>query len=205
MTPCLRGLRNWAAIISLAQHRLLIGKLCFMATHGVHRFTGRTFGYLLAAAIAGAPLISRPWVRTQTPMETARGSSALSRGAAEFGDGSSGDSWERTGGAVAGAGDSRVGPVDVAPVGWRKTNRGWERAEDWGHVVANTNTERLSQIVAQQELAEASAAPGRWLHGAFAVLRRVDPITLVSLQICLLALLVAMVYDREAKQARQQS
>lgn len=174
-----------------------------MAAHGVHRFTGRTFGYLLAAAIAGAPLISRPWVRTQTPAGAARDLTDFTQDPSELVVGHLVGAPSRN--AATDAEQIRVGPVDVAPVGWRKTNRGWERAEEWGHVVANTNTERLSQIVAQQELAEASAAPGRWLHGAFAVLRRVDPITLVSLQICLLALLVAMVYHREAKQARQQS
>ncbi|TWU67625.1 hypothetical protein [Crateriforma conspicua] len=71
-------------------------------------------------------------------------------------------------------------PHSVPPVGWRRTNRGWERAEDWawqyGAVAAKDRT--LDQWIDHQEQAE----PG-WIAKPMAWLRGIPPLGIAALQI----------------------
>jgi hypothetical protein len=173
--------------------RVALRRELFMLSLMVHRVYCRTLGYLFAASIAGAPLPSRPAVGTPGSPEPA--AAVVVSESRELAGTPAAEAIVPADGVV-------VGPVDVAPRGWRKTTRGWERAEDWGNVVAATNAERLQQILDRQLMAERATLPTRWLGGLFAAVRRIDPITLVSLQIAAVSLFMAMVYHRDSQRQK---
>ncbi|MCC2099476.1 MAG: hypothetical protein KDJ29_21480, partial [Hyphomicrobiales bacterium] len=96
-------------------------------------------------------------------------------------------------------GKTIVGPVDIAPEGWRKTTRGWERAEDWPTSIAASNSIRINDSLRFQQQTEESTAGARFLDSCLRVVRGINPITLVGIQLGLLVILFVSVTRREAK------
>lgn len=95
-----------------------------------------------------------------------------------------------------------VGPVDVAPTGWRRTVRGWERAENWPVTDADTQALTLHRVIERQRNAELSWAGGRGLSTIMKFVRSIDPVTLLCTQVTLLALYIALVFHRESKMGK---
>lgn len=92
-----------------------------------------------------------------------------------------------------------VGPVDVAPTGWRRTVRGWERAENWPTADGDSQAVALNRVIQKQRNAELSWSGGRGLSTVMQFVRQISPVTLVCSQVTLLALYIALVFHRESK------
>lgn len=93
----------------------------------------------------------------------------------------------------------QIGPVNVAPVGWRRTTNGWERAETWSIPDQDTQAVELRNIISRQQFAERSTTMGAALSSILRFVRRIDPVTLACSQVTLLALYIALVFHRESK------
>jgi hypothetical protein len=100
---------------------------------------------------------------------------------------------------VSGESQFSVAAVDVAPVGWRRTRRGWERAENWPITAPNAQATTLNGLIKRQQSAELAWAAGPGLSAAMQFIRRVDPVTIVCVQVTLLALYTALVFNHESK------
>lgn len=98
---------------------------------------------------------------------------------------------------------SAIGPVDVAPEGWRRTTYGWERAEDWETSWSARRGEDLNRLIRLQSERENESSHSRLVAKTIGLVQRMDPVTLVSTQLCLLALLFFMVFHREAAAKRK--
>ena len=96
-------------------------------------------------------------------------------------------------------GNLSVGPVDVAPSGWRRTVRGWERAEHWPVTDAESQAVTLHRVIERQRNAELAWVGGRGLSTIMKFVRSIDPVTLLCSQITLLAVYIALVFHRESK------
>lgn len=91
-----------------------------------------------------------------------------------------------------------VGPVDVAPIGWRLTNRGWERAETWG-LVPESPKERINGLIRQQKSNESSSVGLRGCAALLSFVQRLDPLVILVIQLMMLAFLVSIVFNRQKK------
>ena len=97
----------------------------------------------------------------------------------------------------------RVGPVDVAPTGWRRTVNGWERAEDWAITDPDAQTATLSKVIEHQQQLEISWVGGKGLSGIMRFVRQINPFTLLCAQVSLLATYVFLVLHGESKAAKR--
>ena len=97
----------------------------------------------------------------------------------------------------------KIGPVNVAPTGWRRTVNGWERAETWPLLDQDSQTSELNRLVIQQRQAVQASLVGKALSACMGFVKSIDPITLVCTQVSLLALYIALVFHREAKSKKQ--
>jgi hypothetical protein len=95
-----------------------------------------------------------------------------------------------------------VGPVDVAPTGWRRTVNGWERAEDWAITDPDTRAATLAKVIEHQQQMEISWVGGRGLSVIMRFVRQINPFTILCLQVSLLATYVFLVFHRESKSAK---
>jgi|GEM_PF-6764161 len=91
-----------------------------------------------------------------------------------------------------------VGPVDVAPIGWRLTNRGWERAETWG-LVPESPKERINGLIRQQKSDESSSVGLRRCAAVLSFVQRLDPLVILVIQLMMLVFLVSIVFNRQKK------
>lgn len=89
-----------------------------------------------------------------------------------------------------------VGPLDVGPVGWRRTTRGWERAEHWEVSSALSNATQINRVIENQKFQERGTTLSWCVAMVLSFVRRIDPVTLISTQVCLLALYIALVFHR---------
>ncbi len=78
--------------------------------------------------------------------------------------------------------DGTMGPVSVAPTGWRRTANGWENVATW------TKPSRpLREIVAMQHEREP-----QWMRSTLAGVRGLPPLAFAMLQITAIAAIVAI-------------
>ena len=95
-----------------------------------------------------------------------------------------------------------VGPIDVGPIGWRRTTRGWERAEHWEVAVGVSNATQINRVIQKQKFQEQGTSLSWCVAMVLSFVRRIDPVTLISTQVCLLALYVALVFHRRERRVR---
>ena len=150
------------------------------------QLSGRTFGWLLAATIVGLPTPQPQRTLGDTQPTLSRPSQSAETRSTEY---SIGDDISRSAG------------IDVAPEGWRLTKYGWERAEQWPTSLAATNGTNINALIHQQESAESSMFAGQIVERSMRLVQALNPVTLVALEVTLLALLVAMVFHRDSKRA----
>ena len=157
------------------------------------RFRGRTFGLLSALAIVGMPTPG-PVVVSHIGADSgivAAEETALAVVARQSRSNETPSPASTT--------EVVVGPVDVAPQGWRKTTRGWERTDNWANVVAANNGVLINDLIAKQQAAETSTLVGKTLTRSMELVRALNPITLLMIQIMLLAVLATIARQRESK------
>ena len=90
--------------------------------------------------------------------------------------------------AVASGTDRQLNPV--APVGWRRTNRGWEHVSTWptaGTTMLSTGTsDSINQLILSQRASESW-----WLQTTLAHLRQIPPLIFCVMQIAAIAVIAA--------------
>ncbi|XZE52401.1 hypothetical protein SH139x_004094 [Planctomycetaceae bacterium SH139] len=155
------------------------------------QLSGRTFGWLLAATIVGLPTPQPQRSVGDTQPTPSQHTTSLQPQPAETP-------------LQENSRDDEISPssgVDVAPEGWRLTKYGWERAEQWPTSLAATNGTNINALINQQESAESSMFAGQVVERSMRLVRALNPVTLVALEVTLLALLVALVFHRDSKRA----
>lgn len=76
-------------------------------------------------------------------------------------------------------------PNPVAPTGWRRTSKGWEKVSTW------PNQKSISELVVHQQSSEPA-----WIRFLFAKLRGVPPLMVALLQITGVAVIIGIAHDR---------
>ena len=91
--------------------------------------------------------------------------------------------------AVASGTDRRLNPV--APVGWRRTNRGWEHVSTWstaGTTVLSTGSSAsINQLILSQRASESW-----WIRTTLAHLRQIPPLMFSVMQIAAIAVIAGI-------------
>ncbi len=92
-----------------------------------------------------------------------------------------------------------VAPVSVAPTGWRKTESGWELADNWPVAAGVDSHNRINQLIQNQKDVETSSWIGTIGTKTINTIQQLDPITLVALQVTAIALLLVVAKHSQPK------
>jgi hypothetical protein len=78
-------------------------------------------------------------------------------------------------------------PRTVAPVGWRRTVHGWERAEQWGWLPQQRAASELTERIRQQRAAEPA-----WWRSLAAQVQSWHPVSIALTQAALACLIASL-------------
>jgi hypothetical protein len=99
-----------------------------------------------------------------------------------------------------------IGPLSVPPEGWRLTVNGWEQADLWASTSGAQSAQRINRLIELQSRQESATPLGSIVTKILGMLRRVDPITLASGQISIIAMLLFVArYSRERRMRHDNS
>lgn len=93
-----------------------------------------------------------------------------------------------------------VGPISVPPEGWRLTTDGWEQTDHWAATSSTQAAERINRLIDLQNQQESATPMGSIVTRFLGMLQGIDPITLASAQIAMIAMLLFIArYSQERR------
>lgn len=93
-----------------------------------------------------------------------------------------------------------IGPISVPPEGWRLTADGWEQTDHWAASSSSQAAERLNRLIDLQYQQESATPMGSIITRFLGMLHGIDPITLASAQIAMIAMLLFIArYSQERR------
>ncbi|TWU42824.1 hypothetical protein [Novipirellula artificiosorum] len=86
-------------------------------------------------------------------------------------------------------------PRSIPPMGWRRTNRGWEHTSTWPRETQFRTDRSISELIALQESREP-----KWLQFTLEKVSQIPPLMIAVLQITAIAALIHLSRHKRAEQ-----